>query len=155
MMSSVVRRKMWNATFMTVAETIAEMSTCTRHKVGCVLTKDNYILSTGFNGSFHNQPHCDTINFNDKAEHDAWSAVNELHAETNAVLNANYKLPRNFTTYCTRFPCINCCRTLIAAGTIHIIYKETRSQDSTEETDNVRRLCLTNGVMLNHIDDVT
>jgi len=37
--------------FMKIAVVVSERSTCIKRKVGAVLIKDSYILSTGYNGS--------------------------------------------------------------------------------------------------------
>ena len=44
--------------FISIAKLTAKNSTCKRLAVGCVLTSDNIILSTGFNGAPTGMEHC-------------------------------------------------------------------------------------------------
>ena len=49
----------WDTYFMSQCDLIAQRGTCDRKRVGSVLTKDNRIISTGYNSSLPGQPHCD------------------------------------------------------------------------------------------------
>ncbi len=51
-------RPTWDEYFMSQCDLIASRSTCDRKHVGCVIVKDKFIISTGFNGSLPNTPHC-------------------------------------------------------------------------------------------------
>ena len=44
--------------FMKIAEVVSERSTCIKRKVGAVLIKDSYIVSTGYNGAPSGFNHC-------------------------------------------------------------------------------------------------
>lgn len=54
-------RKSWNEYFMDIAEIVATRATCNRLSVGCVIVKDKKIVSTGYNGSAHGEPHCHDV----------------------------------------------------------------------------------------------
>ena len=51
-------RPEWDEYFMAMAELAATRSTCLRRRVGAVLTKDNRILCSGYNGAPKGIPHC-------------------------------------------------------------------------------------------------
>ena len=95
----------------------AECSTASRLQVGCVLVKDNRIISIGYNGmpsGWTNE--CETEDNVTKPE--------VLHAETNAIQNAQGDL-RGAIAYVTHKPCSNCCGGLIQAGISKIVSRPT------------------------------
>ncbi len=121
-------RPTWHSTFIRTAELIAEHSTCIRKKVGAVLVQDKRIISIGYNGTPCGHEHC-SEHFKDmteeqiQVEHHSWSNSNELHAELNCILYAG-TAARGGAIYCTLSPCINCAKTIIAAGIKTVVYKE-------------------------------
>ena len=50
-------RLSWNAWFKQIAEITAKRSPCKRLHVGCLLVKDNRIISQGYNGYLPGCPH--------------------------------------------------------------------------------------------------
>jgi len=53
-------RPAWHEVFLEMAEVFAKRSTCIKHKVGAlIVSKDNKILSAGYNGAPKNAIHCD------------------------------------------------------------------------------------------------
>ncbi|AYV78332.1 MAG: dCMP deaminase [Edafosvirus sp.] len=112
------RRPNWNEYFMLVANLIAKRSTCERLHVGCVIVKDNRIIATGYNGHVPGAAH-------ESAIEDGHEQLT-IHAETNAVGGPAQKDGgvKDATVYVTHFPCINCTKTLIAAGIKEIVYEE-------------------------------
>lgn len=109
------KRPSWNNYFMQIANIISKRSSCQRLHVGCVIVKDNHILSTGYNGFIAGCPHESII------ENDHEQAT--VHAEQNAIccaakfgVNLN-----NSTCYITHFPCIHCFKILVASG-VKLIY---------------------------------
>src|SRR6266540_3762499 len=51
----------WDDYFLKIASAVSDRSTCDRLQVGCVLVRENIILSTGYNGSVRGLPHCDEV----------------------------------------------------------------------------------------------
>ena len=47
----------WDSYFMEIVEVTARRSPCSRLKVGCLLVKDNRIVSQGYNGFLPGHPH--------------------------------------------------------------------------------------------------
>jgi dCMP deaminase len=114
-------RKSWDAYFMSIAEKAAERSTCDRANVGCVLVKENKLLSTGYNGSIKGHDHCDDIGhlLNDQGR-----CIRTIHAEQNAFAFADREELKGSTAYVTHEPCENCTKLLVQAGIIRIVFKK-------------------------------
>jgi dCMP deaminase len=111
-------RPNWDEYFMVTAYLISKRSTCCRLNVGCVLTKDNWLFSTGYNGHIPGTSH-------DSLVIDGHEQLT-IHAETNSVAIAA-KLgisTRGATAYVTHYPCLNCTKILISAGIKEVVYGE-------------------------------
>ena len=52
-----MERPSWREYFKQITECTATRSPCERLKVGCVLVKDNRIISQGYNGFLPGAPH--------------------------------------------------------------------------------------------------
>jgi dCMP deaminase len=131
--------------FLEIAESISKMSNCVSLNVGCVITKNNRIVSTGYNGTppgFINC--CDKFpEYNkqkDRAEHSVWSSNFEIHAEMNAIIaaaKAGIAL-EDCIMYCTYSPCHNCLKHIIATGIKEIYYSNLYDKANwDEETDKL------------------
>lgn len=99
-------RLSWDDYFQAIAETVALRSTCPRLHVGCVIVRDNRIVSTGYNGSPPRAAHCTEVGCLMVDGH----CMRTIHAEENAVLQA---IPKGVdlaecTIYCTYKPCSRC-----------------------------------------------
>jgi len=118
-------RPTFDETFLKIAETIAERSTCTRKKVGAVMARDNRIIGVGYNGSLPSQPHC---------LDDGCLIVPGMgagcqrtqHAELNLIcfLAKNGISTDNTTLYLTLSPCYSCAKSVIMSGVKRVIYLE-------------------------------
>jgi dCMP deaminase len=132
--------------FLEIAETVSKRSTCCKMKVGCILVKNDRIISTGYNGVCAKQEHCydywlrhfekyysscyNTFDKFLKSEafrdgHHDWSLKNELHAEMNVLM---FALKHGVSSdgcdiYATHSPCFACSKLIIAAGIKHVYYK--------------------------------
>lgn len=71
----------WDLYFIRIAKEVASRSTCPRAAVGAVITKDNRILSTGYNGAPAGEPHCTEVGCDIVNDH----CTRATHAETNAI----------------------------------------------------------------------
>lgn len=122
-------RPTWNEYFFEVVNTVARRATCDRGKSGCVIVKDNAILTTGYVGSAPNQEHCDIVGHQfveiqdlDKDLQKVGSlhrhCIRTIHAEMNAILQAA-KMGISLEgseLYCSMTPCINCTMAIIRVG---------------------------------------
>lgn len=117
-------RDNWDVYFAKQARMVATRATCDRAHVGCVIVKDNHILSTGYNGSISGRPHCDDEGHMMLHNH----CVRTVHAEQNAVAQAAKFGIRLFgsTAYITHSPCFQCFKILINAGIRSICYIEPK-----------------------------
>ena len=95
----------------------AELSHATRAKIGCVIAKDNRIVSTGYNG----RP---SLLLNRCEDKDGNTLPDVLHAEENAVAFAAREGISLYgaTAYITAEPCKRCLPRLSVAGIQRIFY---------------------------------
>ncbi len=118
-------QRKWDNTCMKLAYEVAEHSTCLRRKVGAVISKDNRIIATGFNGAPEGIPHCrkclrDIENVPSGQRHELSRAV---HAEMNAIIQCalHGTSPEGATIYVTVTPCSMCLKALINARIKRIV----------------------------------
>ena len=106
----------WDEYFISIALLASKRSSCTRLNVGCVIIKDNRILSTGYNGFLRGAPHISRV----KDNHEQFT----VHAEQNAICDATYRgvSLKKTCAYITHYPCLNCLKLLIASGIDEIKY---------------------------------
>ncbi len=109
-------RLSWNEYFSKLVQITSERSPCERLKVGCILVKDNRIISQGYNGFLPKCPHVSIVRNNHEQA--------TLHAEQNAIIDCAKRgvSCNNCIAYITHYPCIICCRLLLAAGITKIYY---------------------------------
>lgn len=123
-----MERLAWDEYFMSYAQLASTRSTCVRRQIGAVLVKDNFIISTGYNGSPTGQEHCidkgcvrDKLHIESGIRTEMCMAV---HAEANCIIQAANK-GRSIvgaTLYTTAFPCSYCARMLANSGIVAIWY---------------------------------
>ena len=123
LVSSWEERISWNDYFMSMAILAASRSPCDRLNVGCILVKDNRVISMGFNGFLPGAPHVSRV----RDSHEQ----STVHAEQNAVTDCAKRgvSCKGATVYITHFPCINCTKILVAAGITKIYYKYSYKND--------------------------
>lgn len=106
--------------YMEMAEVWAKNSKANRKKVGCLIVKDNQIISDGYNGT--------PTGFDNACEDTKGETKREvLHAESNAIAKiakSNYS-SINSTLYTTLSPCYACSKLIIQCQIKRVVYKET------------------------------
>lgn len=109
-------RLSWDAYFAEIVEVTAKRSSCERLHVGCILVKNNRIVSQGYNGFLPGCPHTSIVRNNHEQA--------TVHAEQNAICDCAKRgvSCEGATAYVTHYPCIICCRLLLAAGIKEIRY---------------------------------
>lgn len=112
-------RPSWDEYFLKLAMLASERATCPRMHCGCVLVKDKYVLSTGYNGSLPGLEHCEDAGCLIVDNH----CVRTNHAEMNAIAQAaRHGISINrATAYITNMPCTTCAKALLAAGIERIV----------------------------------
>ena len=113
-------RPTWDKHFMNLATITAEMSTCPRASVGCVLVRDKHLLATGHNGSACGLPHCIDVGCIMRDGH----CIAAIHAEQNAIIQAAKHGVSTIgcTAFVTHYPCCHCSKILINAGIQRVVY---------------------------------
>lgn len=134
---------------MQTAYQFAKLSYATRRKVGCVIVKNNQVISFGYNGTPHGfENKCeedDIINYEnpDMAQHlveehgykcdmgccikkDAITRREVLHAESNAIMKVAKSTMScdGAELYTTTCPCFDCAKLIIQAGISKVYYTE-------------------------------
>ena len=106
----------WDNYFKEIVQITAKRSPCKRLNVGCLLVKDNRIISQGYNGFLPGAPHESVVKNN--------SEQCIVHAEQNAISDCAKRgiSCKDSTAYITHYPCINCAKILAAAGITSIKY---------------------------------
>ena len=118
-----MNRPSWNEYFKKICLVTKERSSCHRLQVGCLLVKDNRIISQGYNGFLPGCPHKSIVRNNHEQS--------TVHAEQNAIcdcakrgVNCNDSI-----AYITHYPCIICCKLLLASGIKEIKYIDDYKND--------------------------
>ena len=133
-------RPSWTEYFKQLVITTSTRSSCERLQVGCILVKDNRIISMGYNGFLPNCEHKSIIRDNHEQA--------TVHAEQNAICDCAKRgvSTENCTAYITHYPCIICTRILLAAGINEINYINDYKNDSL-----VEYLCNLKNIKINKI----
>ena len=118
-----MNRPSWDDYFKEILLVTKKRSPCNRLKVGCVLVNNNRIVSQGYNGFLPSAPHKSIVRNNHEQA--------TVHAEQNAIVDCAKRgvSCNNCTAYITHYPCIICCRLLLAAGIKEIKYLEDYKND--------------------------
>jgi len=117
------KRPTWDEYFKKIVQATRERSPCHRLKVGCLLVKDNRIVSQGYNGFLPGCKHQSIV----RDDHEQAT----IHAEQNALMDCAKRGVScdKSTAYITHYPCIICARLLLAAGIQEIKYIDDYKND--------------------------
>ena len=122
-----MNRLSWDEYFKEIVTVTKNRSPCERLQVGCLLVKDNRIISQGYNGFLPGCPHESIVRDNHE--------MATVHAEQNAIADcAKRGVSCNESiAYITHYPCIHCCRLLLASGIKEIKYINDYKNDELVE----------------------
>ena len=136
-------RLSWDEYFSEIVKVTAKRSPCDRLKVGCILVKDNRIISQGYNGFLPGCPHKSIVRDNHEQA--------TVHAEQNAIADCAKRgvSCNGSTAYITHYPCIICTRMLLASGIKEIKYLENYHNDELVEVITNQMNPVVNLVFLN------
>lgn len=117
----------WDNYFKKIVEVTSLRSPCSRLNVGCLIVKNNRIISQGYNGFLPNYPHESIVRDNHEQA--------TVHAEQNAICDCAKRGVSidNSIAYITHYPCIICTRLLIASGVNKIKYIHNYKNDTLVE----------------------
>ena len=118
----------WEEYFMGVALLAAKRSKDPNTQVGaCIVSKDNIILSIGYNGF---PCGCSDDQFPWEREGEDTKHPYVVHAELNAILNANGRDLRGARLYVALFPCNECAKAIIQSGIKEVVYLSDKYADT-------------------------
>ena len=133
----------WDEYFMGVAMLAARRSKDPNTQVGaCIVSPDNIILSTGYNGF---PKGCSDDEFPWEREGAETKYPFVVHAELNAILNCNGKSLQGAKIYVALFPCNECAKAIIQSGISEVIYLSDKYA-STSATQASKRMMGAAGV---------
>ena len=143
--------------YLDLAEAALERSTCLRRKWGCVIVKDDEIVSTGYNGAPRGRKNCSDIGTCIREElniprGERYELCRSVHAEQNAIISAARKDMLGATLYEVgvdaktgkyvenAMPCAMCKRFIINSGITKMVFRDTKTKyreiDVQELIDN-------------------
>lgn len=117
---------------MEIAYVVAKRSTCFRENVGCIIVRDNKVVSIGYNGPPSKEPHC--------THHPKGKCERAIHAEENALSYLHEPLSKGkCDLYVTHLPCGKCVDLIIKSEMVKhvffsVIYSDPR--DAYIKLDN-------------------
>ena len=121
----------WDEYFMGIAMLAAKRSKDPNTQVGaCIVSQDNIIISTGYNGM---PKGCsdDEFPWERSGANDAQTKYPYVvHAELNAILNANGRDLRGSRIYVALFPCNECAKAIIQSGITEVRYLSDKYNDT-------------------------
>lgn len=120
-------RPTWDEYFKSISMLTSTRSSCERLQVGCVIVRENRIIAQGYNGHLPGTPHNSVIiDGHEQAT---------IHAEQNAIADCAKRgvSCSNSTAYITHYPCVNCCKILLASGIKEIKYINDYKNDKLIE----------------------
>ncbi|MBS3136775.1 cytidine/deoxycytidylate deaminase family protein [Candidatus Woesearchaeota archaeon] len=122
------KRPSWDDYFLDIMVKVGSRATCDRGKSGCVITKNNQILVTGYVGSPVGMPHCDESGHQMRKVLSEDGSISDhcmrtTHAEQNAICQAA-KLGialDGATLYSSMTPCYTCAKMIVNCGIKRVI----------------------------------
>lgn len=119
----------WDTYFLGICTAVSQRADCRRAQHGCVIVKDNRIISTGYNGSYSGGPSClagecprGLLSNEECRSLSSYENCISLHAEQNALAYANYT--PGATLYVTGRQCDMCRKLAMAAGIKRVVWPE-------------------------------
>lgn len=119
-----VERPDWDHYYMGIAIAVAARGDCIRARHGAVIVKNHKIVSTGYNGTpAGDERSCgatgqcpralDPNSEHSKGDYDLCWAT---HAESNAIIRADWEELKGSAIYVTGKPCPGCSKLIASAG---------------------------------------
>lgn len=130
----------WDDYFMGVSLLAADRSKDPSTQVGaCIVSDDNRILSTGYNG-FPKGCSDDEFPWNrdEKLGETKYNFV--VHAELNAILNAGGKSLVGSRIFVSLFPCHECAKAIIQSGVKEVVYLSDKYNGTVSDNASKRML---------------
>jgi dCMP deaminase len=113
--------------YMKTAQTFAELSHAQRLQVGCIIVKDDRIISIGYNGMPAGWSNvCEDEFLHEDGSTTTKTKKEVLHAETNAIakLARSNESGQDASLFVTHSPCLECAKLIYQSGIKEVYYKE-------------------------------
>jgi len=129
----------WDEYFIGIAKAVSARATCLRRKYGAVITKDNIIVSTGYNGAPSGMKDCLEVGRCTRRElqiphGERYELCHSVHAEANAIIRASVDELRGATIYisgtddkdkeCGAELCMMCKRMILNARIGKVVFSD-------------------------------
>ena len=129
----------WDEYFIGIAKAVAARATCLRRRYGTVITKDNIIVSTGYNGAPSGMKDCLEVGRCTRKElqiphGERYELCHSVHAEANAIIRASVAELMGATIYISGFdeednecisePCMMCKRMILNSKVAKVVYSD-------------------------------
>lgn len=134
-------RPTWDEYFIEIAKLTSKRSNCIKRRVGCIIVKDNRILSLGYNGTPRGTTNCyeggckRCQNVTQSGNH--LDLCMCLHAEENAILYLSKNELQDSILYVTLSPCIGCVKKILQCGIKRVVYIEEYSKELDTISHNI------------------
>lgn len=113
MSSKFSRDNKTNINMMSIAQSVGQLSSCNKRKVGCIIVSNNKQITIGYNGTAPGQ--C-----NDCEDSNGNTLDTVIHAEANAISKLDHC--DQSTLYVTYAPCDRCADLIIASNISSVYY---------------------------------
>jgi len=120
--------------YMDTAIRFAELSTAKKLKVGCIIVKENRIISIGYNGTPSGWSNECEITIPEHIDPDTRTITpaqiitkpEVIHAEANALMKlvTSPESSLGATVFITHAPCMNCAKNIYQSGIKEVYFKE-------------------------------
>ena len=128
----------WDEYFINIAKAVSSRATCLRRKYGAIITKENIIVSTGYNGAPSGMKDCFDVGKCTRKElqiphGERYELCHSVHAEANAIIRASVDELRGATIYisgsdgkneCYAEPCMMCKRMILNSRIAKVVYSD-------------------------------
>lgn len=127
-------RESWDSYFIGLAIGVAERGTCPRRKVGAVLTQNNHLRATGYNGAPSGQPHCLKVGclLNGKGR-----CQRTIHAEANALRDVRPEDLEQAILWVTDMPCVACAKLIACCPLSEVVYLRPYHASDAREASKI------------------
>ena len=112
---------------MNLAQSVSQLSSAVRLKVGTVIVKDN-VVTYGYNGTPAGwDNNCEELVYRIAQEPILKTKPEVLHSEANALMKISKSTisSEGATLFCTHLPCIDCAKMIYQAGIFTVYYRDT------------------------------
>ena len=132
--------------YLDIAETVLERGTCLRKNYGCIIVKNDEIISTGYSGAPRERINCIDLGYCTKKKiypdihHGGHDACRSVHAEQNAIISAARKDMLDSTMYLVgkrkdsdiyeegAMSCQTCRKLIINSGIKEVIVRSSKTE---------------------------